>query len=313
MKPETQDGLVEALGRFFDLFEPTLKVAADLVNRRANAQEIVLLLCARLDALASAVTAEDQPNRQAFIRLVITSAGHRDLMESVSVGDLYYELGYHRWLMEGLIPKPGRIYRFSRLNDPVIQLLDRSGIPLTQETGYRFLTRIMEALSKNFRCRPGQRLTKPSTAHVKAILNAVEAQFQSWKDPEVRENVGAAIKPLLELNTVAGILYSKFRNNAVHGVKVEVDDSAFFRESAPYWQPLYSEFYPPFYFIKFPARFLIRLVQNCIQTLRQKFLAAGKLPPDIHTIAFGYDIDARTDLLDTKLLGEGRYIRLQNK
>jgi hypothetical protein len=124
---------------------------------------------------------------------------------------------------------------------------------------------------------------------------------------------GAAVKPLLELNTVAGILYSKFRNNAVHGVKVEIDDLAFFSERAPYWQPLYSELYPPFYFIKFPARFLIQLVQNCLKTLRQKFLATEKLPPDIHWLAFGYDIEARTDLLDTELLGEGRMVRLQNK
>jgi len=49
-------------------------------------------------------------------------------METVSEavpGDLYYGLGFHRWLAEGMIPKPGRLFRFSDLDDPIISLLDR--------------------------------------------------------------------------------------------------------------------------------------------------------------------------------------------
>jgi len=131
--------LAERLERFFNLFEPTIKLAEDLIAARSNSQEVVLLLCARLDALASCTGREDQSNRQAFTHLLVNYAGHRDLMCSVSAGDLYYELGYHRWLAEGMIPKPGRLYRFSRLNDPIIHLLDRSGIPLTVETVHRLL------------------------------------------------------------------------------------------------------------------------------------------------------------------------------
>jgi hypothetical protein len=59
-------------------------------------------------------------------------------MESLSSGDLYYELGFHRWLIEGMIPKPdrkpGRIVRFSRLDDPVIDLLDQSDVPQTADS-----------------------------------------------------------------------------------------------------------------------------------------------------------------------------------
>lgn len=112
---------------------PELKLAEDLLNAKSNAQEVVLLLCARIDALACCISHEHQSNRQSFASLLVNYAGHRDLMQSVSTGDLYYELGYHRWLIEGMIPKPGRLTRFSRVDDPIIHLLDRSGIPLTVE------------------------------------------------------------------------------------------------------------------------------------------------------------------------------------
>jgi len=121
-QPDQSENLAERLDRFFGLFQPTIELAENLIRSKANAQEIVLLLCARLDALASCLAREDQSSRQSFIHMLVNYSGHRGLMQSVSAGDLYYELGYHRWLAEGLIPKPGRLHRFSRLNDPILSL-----------------------------------------------------------------------------------------------------------------------------------------------------------------------------------------------
>ncbi len=304
--------LAEKLEMFFSLFRPTIELAENLVAARSNAQEVILLICARLDALASSMASEDQSNRSTFVHLLVNYSGHRDLMGSVSAGDLYYELGYHRWLAEGLVPKPGRLRRFSRLDDPILHLIDRSGVPLTVEAVHRLLTRAMRAVRATFRCGPGQSLKKPTVGKPKVVMAALNAEFRRSRDSDLKDNLEEAFRPILENKTVANILYENFRNNAVHGVKVEVDDTVFFRTSKPYWQPLYSEYYPPFSFIKFPAPFLIELLRNCLRTSHRKMLTTGKLPPDVHYHAFGAGMD-NLQFLDDELLPKGRDLRFQNR
>jgi hypothetical protein len=304
--------LAARVERFFSLFQPTIGLVENLIKAKTNPQEVVLLLCARLDALASCLAREGQSNRQSFVRLLVNYSGHRDLMENVSAGDLYYELGYHRWLAEGLIPNPGRLHRFSRVNDPVLNLLDRSGVPLTVEAAERLFTRLMRVLTANFRCRRGQPTRKPMVGKPKLIIAKVLAEFRNSRDAGLRENLAAAIQPLLETKTLAGLLYENFRNNAIHGAWVKFDEATFFRARQPHWEPLYSPYYPPFMFVKFPAPFLLELVFNCVKTLKQRMLATGKLPPDVHFHAFGTGA-GDLQFLDEELLPKGGDLRLQLK
>lgn len=311
-RPDKPGDFAERLDRFFSVFQPTIGLAENLIRSKENPQEVVLLLCARLDALASCLACEDQSNRQSFIRLLVNYSGHRDLMESVSAGDLYYELGYHRWLAEGLIPRPGRLHRFSRLNDPVLSLLDRSGIPLTVKAAELLFTRLMRVLTTSFRCCPGQPTRKSTVGKPQLITTKVLAEFQRSKDKVLLQELGQALQPLLETKTLAGLLYEKFRNSAIHGAWVELDEENFFLASQPYWEPLYSPYYPPFMFVKFPAPFLVELLLNCIKTLKQQMMATGKLPPDVHYHALGPDSnDLR--FLDEGLLPKGANIRHQLK
>jgi len=85
-------------------------------------------------------------------------------------------------------------------------------------------------------------------------------------------------------------------------VRVEFDEATFFRAQQPYWQSLYSEYYPPFLFVKFPGPFLIELLRNCMQTLHRKMLATGKLPPDVHFHAFGFGPNEYLPFLDEELV-----------
>jgi len=73
-----------------------------------------------------------------------------------------------------------------------------------------------------------------------------------------------AVRPLLERETVADLLYSGFRNNAMHGAKIEFEETMFFRASQPYWQPMYSEYHPLFMTMEFPGPSLLELLQNCL-------------------------------------------------
>lgn len=304
--------LAEKLEVFFSLFRPTIELAENLVAERSNAQEVILLICARLDALATSIASEDQSNRNAFVHLLVNYSGHRDLMESVSAGNLYYELGYHRWLAEGLIPKPGRLHRFSRLNDPILYLLDRGGMPLTVEAAQRLLTCAMRGIARTFRCRLGQPLKKPMVGKPKEVMAALSTELRRSRGSDLKANLEDAFRPILESKTVANILYESFRNSAVHDIKVEVDEDLFFSGTAPYWQPLHSEYYPPFLFIKFPALFLIGLLRNCLQTSHRKMLATGKLPPDVHYHVFGTGIN-NLQFLEDKLLPNASYLRFQHK
>ncbi len=43
------------VARFFDLFTPSVELIEQLIAARSNAQEIILLACARLDALGSTI------------------------------------------------------------------------------------------------------------------------------------------------------------------------------------------------------------------------------------------------------------------
>ncbi|HEX4020013.1 MAG TPA: hypothetical protein VHX63_02620 [Acidobacteriaceae bacterium] len=303
----------EAVDAFFNLFEPTILLAEKLISARTNAQEIVLLMCARLDALASCTSREDQPNRESFIRLLVNYGGYRNLMESVSVGDLYYELGYHRWLAEGMIPRPGRLVRFSRLNDPILELLDRSNVPLTVDAVQSLLTRLMRVMSDHFRCRPGQPLRKPMTGKPKTIAEKIVVEFKHSKDVELRESICAAIEPFLRKKTVAALMYDNFRNPAVHGLKVELDEANFFNGQSPYWQSLYSDYYPPFMFVKFPGPFLLDLLRNCMRTLKEQMLSKRKLPPDVHFHAFNPDIVENIQFLDCELLPKPYNLKFQRR
>src|SRR5436190_1590890 len=121
----------DVLRNFFAPFQDTVRLTDHLIAQSQNPQDILLLLCSRLDAMATAVAKGESQSKVAFVDFVLSYGGDRKFWHSVSAGDIYYELDFHCWLMEGLVPRPGRITRFSRTNDPIIRLLDISGIPLT--------------------------------------------------------------------------------------------------------------------------------------------------------------------------------------
>lgn len=69
---------------------------------------------------------------------------------------------------------------------------------------------------------------------------------------------------------------------------------------------MYSEFYGPFQFVEFPARFLSSLLSQCIQNYRRRLEATGKVPPDVHLEMFPEDPLEYAELIDEDLLPKGR-------
>jgi hypothetical protein len=304
-----EDELTSRIRDHFAQYASTLSLVDSLIEAKTHAQEVLILVCARLDALANSAGTEDEPQYKKFARFVTNYGGRADFFRSVSLGDLFYEIGYHRWLAPGLLPVPGRLHMFSDLNREVAMLLDDSGIELTESGADRLLSNIQSCLARHFRVRAKQRHKKQLRASTSTIVSTLVKNMR--KTPRsILQNIPSAIKPLLLSKTGAAILYRRFRSEAIHGGKVMLDERRFFTEREPYWKPLYSEFYGSFLFLEFPARFLRVLLENCIQTYEKHILTKRAIPPDIHFDLFPDDILTHLDWLDHDLLPIGSDIHL---
>ena len=195
-----------ALDRYFASFDGTRELAAELIAKRKHPTEALILLCARLDALASDAAKDDMSSRKAFTAFVAAHGGHRDLLNSVSVGDLYYELSYHRWLLEGMIPSPGRLHVFSRLNAPILHLLDEAGLPLTLKDSEALLDTLIRICKQEYRAVPGHRVTKPRVAKIAALQNVFVKRARRTRLKRFADNLPQALTPLLERMKISSIL-----------------------------------------------------------------------------------------------------------
>jgi len=304
--------LANRLDTYLETFRPTVTLVEDLIEARRDPQEILILLCARLDALATGSAREDRSRKRAFCDFIAQYGGHRRLFESVSIGDLYYELGYHRWLMEGMIPVAGRIQRFSRLNQPIIQFLQDIPVPLTAEDCERVLTRMMTALRGAFRAFPGQRRTKSHSGKLADVQSTIIAGFKGRRDAPVVAALPQALPPLLKTKTIGILLYERFRSEAIHGGRVSLEESRFFREEEPYWASTEPSYFGRFHLVEFPGPFLLNTLVECIRRYRQHLLHRGKLPPDVHFAAFDDEMMDHLEFLDEALLPDTKELRLRN-
>lgn len=297
--------LQKVLDTYFRQFSSTAELADRLIDSREHPQEILLLLCGRIDALASGSVREGEPGAKSFSHFVTAHGRRRRLFESISIGDLYYEVNYHRWLLPGTLAKAGRLHRFSHVDDGILHLLTESDIPLTRQAASRLLTGILNALRSHFRVSPSQTTRKRATAAGAEVTGVILQGLKTVLSRESLARLPNALKPLLGSTTISRILYEKFRCGVIHGGRVPIDQKKFFSETEPYWTPLSSEYYGSFLFVEFPARFLAFLLRDCIEGYRFHLIAKGKVPPDILFQVFEADVLKYTRLVDSDLLPEG--------
>jgi hypothetical protein len=305
----TKSDVEDALDAFLGLFSSTLELVEELIASRSYAQEVLILICSRLDALASSSAREDEPRKKAFVDFVTSYGRRRDLFQSISVGDLYYELAYHRWMLPGTIDKPGRLRRYTRVDDPILALLIESGIPLVEQDADRLLGGIMKGLRRSFRVMPGQPRAKPFLGKTNAVTKAIVEAFDTPRKRNIGQALPKALGELLHAKTMATILYERFRSEAIHGARVLIDERRFWRESGPYWDPHTSEYFGSYILVEFPARFLVDVLRDCIGTYRAHLIAKGALPPDVLFHAFGGDSLTFLEFLDEDAIAEGRPLR----
>ena len=298
--------LNKTLNQFFHQYWSTQEIVDGWVQAKTHPQEILILLCSRIDALASGAAREGEASTRAFTSFVTTYSGRSELFDSVSVGNVFYELDYHLWLLPGMLEKAGRIRIFSQLNESILKLLVDSEIALTLEEAQHLIKRIQRTLRKQFRVAPNQPKKKKPLATASKIKQVVADGFSGKRSGVSESAVRKAIDSLLGSKTLARILYQRFRCEAIHGGRVAIDESRFFAETEPYWKPMYSKFYGPFQFVEFPAQFLTSLFSDCIRNYRKRLENTGKVPPQIHFEMFPDSPLGHLNVLDTTLLAQGR-------
>jgi len=291
----------------------TKTLASELIRSRRHPLEVLIILCARLDALASDAVSEGTPNKTAFTQFLRAYSGNNELFESVSVGELYYELRYHRWLLEGMIPQAGRLRRFSGINDCVIQFLEEAGLPLTLTDSARLLDCLSQILQHEFRVKPGQPLSKRRLVQESELVQRIVRATQKTRLRAHAANLPRALKSLVESKKVCTILYDRFRCEAIHGAAIILNAERFFHERQLYWEPRYSEYHGAYEFLEFPAQFLLGCVETCVNTYRHHLKAKGTVPPDVFFHVFGDDMMSNLKLLDYELLPEESPVRLNIK
>jgi hypothetical protein len=94
---------------FHDFTRPVLALADDWIEQEKHAEELVVLVCARIDALANLVSGRGS-QRERFASFVSQYSGRRRELERVSVPNLYRYVALAYYTLAGTLEVPGRLH-----------------------------------------------------------------------------------------------------------------------------------------------------------------------------------------------------------
>ncbi len=287
-------------------YRESISLIDDLLQRKLAPQEIVLLACGRIDSLANLLNPKIAGQQETFCRFITNFSGQKHFFNSISVGNLYWEFIYYSYIADGgLISIPGRIRRFGHDSDIFLSFIEKSRIPITGKTIENIAFRIADILQKHYCVRKGQPSAKPKRASSSEIIDIITKEIR--KPPP--DNIVDAISPMLEYFTCKRILYRDYRNNSIHGLKVDFDNEEFFDNIEPYFS-LYEHYGNELfiYHIQFPGKYLENLLEKCLNTFSNHLLTKKVLPWEIYNSMFSFEETMKSnsliDFLDDNSMDE---------
>jgi hypothetical protein len=171
------DELRQAVKAAFQKYEDTLLLLRAMLEERTSPDELVILACARLDALANLRSGPDT-QRSRFASFVETFSGQKATLQKVSVPNLYWMLGREHDLLPLTMPETGRLIR----NDDdtnFLQFLAATELPLSTEKVGQFLRWLSAVIQKKFRTTATQSRSKPSLISRKQFTNYVAEEIET--------------------------------------------------------------------------------------------------------------------------------------
>ncbi len=308
MKKSTSIDLKARVDEAFRGYRETVAMVRDLIKRRQYPQEIILLVCARIDALSHLRDSPDG-DRARFVNFLARYSHLGKQVRQISVPDLYDELCRWWWTLGGFIQLPGRIHLFNPFKDDLfLQFASESAGPITEKDIGRELAFITRTLKEAYRVVPGQHRAKPMLTSPEDL--AATFKSGSTARPEWRAKGVIALQKLVRDFSIGALLYTNYRCGVIHEYKVEIDDEGFFTGTDVGWR---SVFYPwdtisRRLCIAFPAAVLLRLLESSVENYIGELLHKKKLPAAIFFEIFHPLSDL--EFLDVDSLGRGRDARL---
>ena len=278
-------------------YRATISLVDELLSERRGAQEIILLICSRLDSLANLALRNAPSQQKAFRSFVSTFSGQRRFFHRVSLGDLYGEIMYYGELMDGfLIEKPGRIQRFGPDSDKFLRFIYGSQIPITGEAASQLFNRIGRVLATHFRVKHRQRRSKAYYESSTVIQRVISAEFRSPKPRVINE----ALKDLIDSFRASTLLYDRYRCGVIHGYGVSLNEDDFFKEKNCFSGAFQSGFGLEAYKLEFPGLYLRNLLQKCLDTFVGQLIRLKKVPFELWTEMYIFEemFDSEGDVFD---------------
>ncbi len=276
-----ENRLEKSLSHYYN----TINLIDDLLKKKQNAQEIILLACSRLDSLANLQRKNQTGQKNSFIEFLLKFSGCKNFFQKISVGDLYWYIIYYSEISETLlVEKPGRIKRLGKDSEEFLNFIEKSTVPITGKSVRQISLRITKILEKYFRVKPNQKLSKKYTASYNILKDLIVKEF---KDPSP-EVIGESIKNLLERFKIGSIFYERYRCEVIHGFKISVDEKKFFTETKPF-HTIFNYLFGDIYNIQFPGKFLRQILSNSLNTFSNYLKSKKSLPLDLFTEVYNID------------------------
>ncbi|OPY65709.1 MAG: hypothetical protein A4E57_03073 [Syntrophorhabdaceae bacterium PtaU1.Bin034] len=308
MKSTTKDGIHQRIANAFVEYRSTVSLVEELIAKKTHVNEIILLVCARLDSLANAAC-QETTQKASFFKFLTRYSNHRSLLVSVSVPDLYDYFARLLWLLSGMIQKPGRLHLFDPIEDAsAVSFIWKSELPVTEEHIAPLLRFVLRILRMHYRAAPGQPRRKNDLQQLPELSKQLVEAAASYKTQKYLKAM-EAIGPILKDHTIGNLLYTDYRCAVIHDYGFQIDPALFFKETVPYYAIFSNHYIESNQFrLHFPAAFLLSLLKDCIDNYQKRLLHTLKLPSAIWFKIC--DALEEPEYLNNDTLNEGKDARL---
>jgi hypothetical protein len=260
--------------------EETLELLREFLEDKSDAEDFVILACARIDALAN-LAAEGKTQAERFTKFVRTYSGARRTLDLVSVPDLYRFLARHYDFLPFSLETPGRIQTYELEEElPFIRFLASANeLPLTADGVGRFLRWFSVVVQQRYRTTASQRRSKPSLESRGAFLTHLQ-NSASGRRNDLYANVCMRLEPLVKQFSVGPILYREFRSGAIHEHGFVLDEDRFFTETGLYFTTTRYLVDPGTRYlgVEFSAKWLLSLLEESLVNYTARLISTKKLP-----------------------------------
>lgn len=275
---------------FFSIFNPTIELLNKFTKTKSYHQEFILLVCARLDALAN-IAFRNNSRRENFINFLDCYSGYREDFSMVSVGDLYAYFAYQLTVLPYELEKEGRLAIFTsdwqKTEEKFARLVWEVGLPITQKAIRDFIKNLMSAMKAKYYVLPKQRNQDQILCSKEELINVLSEAFKAIdsKIYELIQKNSKYLANLIEDFKLSSLLYTNYRCSIIHELYIEGESKFFYKNIGNlYWEHMRNSFVKPelTLTVQFPANFLLKILQTGINNYKKKLLDTKKLPIELY-------------------------------